>query len=118
MTRLASRFDKPKIGKPRELNFPSTIYVLMRSHCLQIFLRTEQFEKLVEKIFNEIERETYNFDGVVFSKESLTKTLELCAKDQLFLFNGNSMGSPLGPPLANFYVSYLEVKPQGYKFYR
>ena len=73
-------------------------------------------EKLVEKIFNEIDRETYNFDGVVFNKESLTRALELCAKDQLFLFNGdiwkqidgNSMGSPLGPPLANFYVSYLE----------
>ena len=64
----------------------------------------------------EIDRETYNFDGVMFNKESLTRALELCAKDQLFLFNGdiwkqingNSMGSPLGPPLANFYVSYLE----------
>ena len=42
--------------------------------------------------------------------------MELCATDQLFLFNGevwkqidgNSMGSPLGPPLANLYVSYFE----------
>ena len=41
-------------------------------------------EKLLEKIFNEINRETCNFDGVVFNKESLTKALELCAKDQLF----------------------------------
>ena len=73
-------------------------------------------EKLVEKIFRDIGRSEYNFDGVIFDKDSLTRALELCAKDQLFLFNGeiwkqidgNSMGSPLGPPLANFYVSYLE----------
>ena len=54
---------------------------------------------------------------MVFSKDTLKEALVLCAKDQLFLFNneiwkqvdGNSMGSPLGPPLANFYVSHLET---------
>ena len=70
-------------------------------------------EKLVANLFNEIGRRTYNFDGVVFNKESLTKALEFCGKDQLFLFNGelwkqidgNSIGSLLlGPaPLANFF---------------
>ena len=41
-------------------------------------------EKLVEKIFNEIGRETYNFGGVVFSKDSVTKALELCVRNSCF----------------------------------
>ena len=61
----------------------------MQLGCRVTIPSDRTIEKLVENIFNEIGRETYNFDGVVFSKESLTKALELCAKDQLFLFNGD-----------------------------
>ena len=74
----------------------------------------DTIDKLCSEIFKD--KDVYIFEGVHFSKEDLKLGLELCAKDQLFLFNGevwkqidgNSMGSPLGPPLANFYVSYLE----------
>ena len=78
----------------------------------------DTIEKLVDEVFKV--SNIYEFEGVVFSKDTLKEALVLCAKDQLFLFNneiwkqvdGNSMGSPLGPPLANFYVSHLE----NYKF--
>ena len=74
----------------------------------------DTIDKLVSKIFKN--DDTYKFKDVIFTKETLKEGLILCAKDQLFLFNnevwlqidGNSMGSPLGPPLANFYVSYIE----------
>ena len=74
----------------------------------------DTIEKLVNKIFREVD--AYKFKDVVFTPETLKQASILCAKDQLFLFNdeiwlqtdGNSMGSPLGPPLANFYVSFIE----------
>ena len=73
----------------------------------------DTIDKLVNKIFREVD--TYKFKDVVFTPESLKQALILCAKDQLFLFNdkiwlqtdGNSMGSPLGPPLTIFYVSFI-----------
>ena len=74
----------------------------------------DTIEKLVSKIFQN--NNVYKFKDVLFTKDDLKQALSLCAKDQLFLFNdeiwlqidGNSMGSPLGPPLANFYVSHIE----------
>ena len=74
----------------------------------------DAIEKLLDKIFNSTE--FFVFEDVTFSKDQLRNALNLCSKDQLFLFNeevyeqidGNSMGSPLGPPLSNFYVSYIE----------
>ena len=46
----------------------------------------------------------------------LNRLCHYVLRTKLFLFNdeiwlqidGNSMGSPLGPPLANFYVSHIE----------
>ena len=74
----------------------------------------DTIDKLVSKIFKN--SSIYKYKNVIFTKDTLKEALCLCAKDQLFLFNneiwlqtdGNSMGSPLGPPLANFYVSYIE----------
>ena len=74
----------------------------------------DAIEKLLDKIF--MSTDALLFEDVNFTKESLRTALNLCSKDQLFLFNeeiyeqidGNSMGSPLGPPLSNFYVSYIE----------
>ena len=66
------------------------------------------------KIFKN--NDTYKFKDVIFTKETRKEGLTLCAKDRLFLFNyevelqidGNSMGSPLGHPLPNVYVSHIE----------
>ena len=71
-------------------------------------------EKLLDKIFNS--QESFIFEDVTFSKHQLRTALNLCSKDQLYLFNevvyeqidGNSMGSPLVPPLSKFSVSYIE----------
>ena len=74
----------------------------------------DAIDKLLDKIF--MSTDTLLFEDVYFTKENLRTALNLCSKDQLFLFNeeiyeqidGNSMGSPLGPPLSNFYESYIE----------
>ena len=65
--------------------------------------------------------ENYIRDGVSteipFNKSDMKKALDLCTKEGLFLFNGTyyrqrdgvAMGSPLGPTLANAFLSHHET---------
>ena len=99
-------------------DLPDSASLKFCSYDVQSLFTNIPLDDTIDKLITEIFRvsDTYEFEGVMFTRDNLKEALELCAKDQLFLFkgeiwkqvDGNSMGSPLGPPLANFYVSYLE----------
>ena len=57
-----------------------------------------------------------NLSGNQLPEHDLKRLLELCTKDNIFLFNGllyqqidgETMGSPLAPLLANVFMSHVE----------
>ena len=69
---------------------------------------------LLDKIF--IDSTIFTYEDVTFTCCTLETALGLCTMNQYFTFNskiyvqmdGTAMGSPLGPVLANFYLSYIE----------
>ena len=66
--------------------------------------------------------DAYVCNDCSFNKEQLRKLLQLAVKENHFLFNrrlydqidGMAMGSPLGPTLANIFMSVLEQRPRSH----
>ena len=87
-------------------DFPEDASIKQCSYDVESLFTNIPLDDTIDKLCSEIfkDKDVYIFEGVHFSKEDLKLGLELCAKDQLFLFNGevwkqidgNSMGSPLG----------------------
>ena len=89
------------------------------------------FDKTIDICINQLFENTDTVEG--FTKSELKQLLCLATKESYFIFNGLlyrqtdgvAMGSPLGPSLANAFLSYHEKNwlnscPQGFKpvFYR
>ena len=69
--------------------FPQSASLRFCSYDDQSLFTNIPFNDTIEKIVEEVFKVSniYEFEGVVFSKDTLKEALELCAKDQLFLFS-------------------------------
>ena len=101
-------------------NFKSDTKLCMASFDVSSLFTNIPLDETIDYAVNLVfeNSDTYVYNDCSFNKEQLRKLLQLAVKENHFLFNGRlydqidgvAMGSPLGPTLANIFMSVLETK--------